>query len=98
MNKPALSPIEAQLKSIQTLIQAAKFNDAITLSETLLAQSNDKKQQAELWYLVAVAQRYDKQFPKALVSINQLLELEQNHSRGNQEQGYIHLALDQASQ
>ncbi len=98
MNKPALSPIEAQLKSIQQLIQVAKFSDAITLSEKRLAQSSDKKHQAELWYLIAVAQRYDKQFSKALVSINQLLELEQNHSRANQEQGYINLALGQTSQ
>jgi tetratricopeptide (TPR) repeat protein len=89
------SAIEDQLKSIQQLIQATKFNDAITQSKQLQKQTTDQQLQIELWYLIAVAQRYAKTIPVALNSINELLKLDETHSRANQEQGFIHLALDE---
>ncbi|WP_220464135.1 MULTISPECIES: tetratricopeptide repeat-containing sulfotransferase family protein [unclassified Colwellia] len=87
--------IEEQLKSIQQLIQTTKFNDAITQSKQLQKQTTDQEHQIELWYLIAVAQRYAKTIPAALSSINELLKLDETHSRANQEQGFIHLALDE---
>ena len=39
--------IETQLKSIQQLIQTAKFNDAINQSTQLLEQTSDKQNQIE---------------------------------------------------
>lgn len=75
-----------------------KFNDAIEQSEQLLEQTSNEQQQVELWYLIAVAQRYRKDFTKALSCINKLLKLDETHSRANQEQGYIHLALHQPTQ
>jgi tetratricopeptide (TPR) repeat protein len=86
---------EDQLKSIQQLIQTTKFNDAITQSKQLQKQTTDQEHQIELWYLIAVAQRYAKTIPAALSSINELLKLDETHSRANQEQGFIHLALDE---
>ena len=85
--------VEEQLKSIQQLIQTTRFTDAIKQSKQLQQQITDKKEQIELWYLIAVAQRYAKTFTLALTSINELLKLDTTHSRANQEQGYIHLAL-----
>jgi tetratricopeptide (TPR) repeat protein len=93
LEKSPSSSIEPQLKSIQQLIQAARFNDAIKQSKQLLEKYCDKHHQIELWYLLAVAQRYAKIFSQALASINALLVLDETHSRGNQEQGYIHLTL-----
>ncbi len=90
--------IETQLKSIQQLIQTAKFNEAINQSTQLLEQTSDKQNQIELQYLIAVAQRYAKMLPQALASIKVLLELDQTHSRANQEQGFIYLALHQPAQ
>ncbi|MBA6291547.1 sulfotransferase [Colwellia sp. MB3u-70] len=87
--------MEEQLKSIQQLIQTTKFNDAITQSKQLQKQTTDQEHQIELWYLIAVAQRYAKTIPAALSSINELLKLDETHSRANQEQGFIHLALDE---
>ncbi|MBA6327824.1 sulfotransferase [Colwellia sp. MB02u-6] len=87
--------MEDQLKSIQQLIQTTKFNDAITQSKQLQKQTTDQQLQIELWYLIAVAQRYAKTIPAALSSINELLKLDETHSRANQEQGFIHLALDE---
>jgi tetratricopeptide (TPR) repeat protein len=89
------SAIEEQLKSIQQLIQTTKFNDAITQSKQLQKQTTDQQLQIELWYLIAVAQRYAKTIPAALSSINELLKLDETHSRANQEQGFIHLALSE---
>lgn len=90
--------IETQLKSIQQLIQTTKFNDAIKQSEQLLEQTSEQQHQIELWYLIAVAQRYAKDLSKALTSINQLLKLDETHSRANQEQGYIYLAMNKPTQ
>ena len=92
------SSIENQLRSIQKLIQTAKFNDAINESKQLQKQTTNKLHQIELWYLIAVAQRYAKEFTQALVSINELLKLDDNHSRANQEQGFIYLALAESVQ
>lgn len=97
MNTNSLPSIEAQLKSIQQLIQTAKFNDAINQSKQLLKQTSDTQDQVEFWYLIAVAQRYAKSLPDALISINTLLKLDESHSRANQEKGFISLALGETS-
>ncbi|MBA6287521.1 tetratricopeptide repeat protein, partial [Colwellia sp. MB3u-4] len=95
MDTRSHSANEDQLKSIQQLIQTTKFNDAITQSKQLQKQTTDQEHQIELWYLIAVAQRYAKTIPAALSSINALLKLDETHSRANQEQGFIYLALDE---
>lgn len=87
----------SQLKSIQQLIQTAKFNQAIKQAEQLQQQTTDIEQQVELWYLIAVAQRYEKSFSQAFISIQELLKLNSSHSRAYQEQGYINLALKQST-
>lgn len=87
----------SQLKSIQQLIQTAKFNQAIKQAEQLQQQTTDTEQQVELWYLTAVAQRYEKSFSQAFISIQELLKLNSSHSRAYQEQGYINLALKQST-
>jgi tetratricopeptide (TPR) repeat protein len=92
------SLIENQLKSIQQLIQQAKFNDAIKLSKQLQEQTKDQQHHIELWYLIAIAQRYSKEFSNALLSITELLKLDELHSRANQEHGYIYLALHKPRQ
>lgn len=98
MNKKNLPTIESQLKSIQQLIQTTKFNDAINQSKQLQKQTTDQQHQVQLWYLIAVAQRYAKNFSEALVSINELLKLDDEHSRANQEKGFINVALDEPIQ
>ena len=87
--------IDAQAASIQQLIQSAKFIDAISQAKQLLEEESNPAHQIELWYLIAVAQRYARQLAQALTSINALLALDNNHSRAHQELGYIHLALNE---
>jgi tetratricopeptide (TPR) repeat protein len=98
LNNTTFPPIETHLKSIQTLIQTAKFNEAIAQSKALQQQVTKQQDHIELWYLMAIAQRYSKEFTQALTSINALLELDTLHSRANQEQGYTHLALNKVKQ
>jgi tetratricopeptide (TPR) repeat protein len=87
-----------KIKSIQQLIQSAKFDEAIKQGKQLLQQAPDKSQQIEIWYLIAVAQRYSKLFPQAYISIQELLSLNDTHSRAYQEQGYINLSLEKYNQ
>ncbi|MGB1198584.1 MAG: sulfotransferase [Thalassotalea sp.] len=98
MDNTSSSVIEAQLKSIQQLIQSAKFTDAIQQGKQCLNEITDPQQQAECWYLIAVAQRYQKSYEQALESVEQLLSINEKHSRAYQEQGYIYLALNQLTQ
>jgi tetratricopeptide (TPR) repeat protein len=98
LNKATFLTIDTQLKSIQKLIQTAKFTDAIKQAKKLLQETKDKQHQIELWYLIAIAQRYSKEFSHALISINELLKLDEAHSRANQEHGYINLSLQQTKQ
>jgi len=101
LEKISPSSIENQLKTIQKLIQQAKFNDAIKLSKQLQEQTREQQEQQEqiqLWYLITIAQRYNKEFSNALISISELLKLDESHSRANQENGYINLALQQPKQ
>lgn len=93
--KNPTSSMELTLKSIQQLIKNAQFIDAIKQTKILLKNNKNKLEQIELWYLQAVAQRYNKAYNDALESINELLKLKKEHSRGNQEQGHIYLSLDQ---
>ncbi|MBA6391854.1 sulfotransferase [Colwellia sp. BRX10-3] len=95
MDNTSHPSIESQLKSIQKLIQATKFDEAIKQCKQLQTQSTDSQDNIELWYLIAVAQRYAKTLPLALISINELLKLENKHSRANQEKGFIYLALNE---
>ncbi len=83
---------------MQQLIRAAKFNEAIEQSKQLLKQTSDTQHCSELWYLIAVAQRYIKEYSQALSSIKHLLSYDKNHSRAYQEQGYINLLLNQPLQ
>jgi len=97
LDKTAFPSFESQLKAIQQLIQTAKFNDAIKQGKQQIEQTDDKQQKIELWYLIAVAQRYGKAASQALFSINELLRLDETHSRANQELGYINLALGEST-
>ena len=98
MENSSTASIDIQLKSIQQLIQTAKFSDAINQSKQLLRKTSDKQNNIELWYLIAVAQRYAKDFTSALSSVDELLKHDVTHSRAHQEQGFINLALDQPIQ
>ena len=103
LNKPISPELAAQIKAIQQLIQTAKFDEAILQATTLQEQISsthplEKQPLIELWYLIAVAQRYKKAYNEALNSVQALLKLNTSHARAYQEQGYLQLALAKPSQ
>jgi len=98
LNTTTFPTIDKQLKSLQQLIQTAKFNEAIKQGKLLQHEVKDQQHQIELWYLIAIAQRYAKDLSSALTSIEQLLKIDESHSRAHQEHGYISLALQQPLQ
>ncbi len=94
MDKTAPLSIESQLKSIQQLIQSAKFDDAIKQCEQLQEYTDEHSHNSEILYLKAVALRYAKEYVKAQSCIKALLQQTETHSRANQELGYLYLALE----
>jgi tetratricopeptide (TPR) repeat protein len=94
----SLPTIESQLKSIQQLIQKANFNDSINQCAELIELSHNTADKVEIYYLQAVAHRYNQDPSNALVIIKQLLTLNETHSRAHQELGHIYLALQQTEQ
>lgn len=98
MNNKSSPSITTQLNAIKKLIQTAKFDQAMSTSHQLLQQTLSQDDEVELWYLLAVAQRYNKNIPEALDSITTLLKLNNSHARAFQEKGYSLLALSKHEQ
>lgn len=88
-----------QHSDIQTRIQQAisnsQFKSAITMCKEGIEQSTGTSAVA-FWYLKAVAQRLSGQIDHALESLHTLLELQPDHGRAYQEQGYCFLAKKQS--
>ena len=98
MSNQQSSTIDSALINIKSLIQKAKFLDAITEAEQLNTQITSEQHQIEVYYLMAVAQRYSRQYQQALTSLQALLSMAPTHSRAYQEQGYNFLKLDKTPQ
>lgn len=92
-----LATFELEVKAVQKLIQTRKFSLAISQCKHLHQQTTEQTKHIELWYLMAVAQRYAQNFSQALQSIQELMQLDDKHSRAHQEKGYINLALQQTN-
>ncbi|MEM6708945.1 MAG: sulfotransferase [Pseudomonadota bacterium] len=76
-------------RSIQTLLEAARFDDALAATDAALKLARTADEQAPLHYLRAVALRYGGRAADALAAINAHLVLSPNNARGYQEQGHI---------
>ncbi|WP_338401480.1 sulfotransferase [Neptunicella marina] len=84
-----------QTQQLQQLIQQAKFSQAIEQATTLLQQADNTQRQADILYLLTVAERYANHAENSLQCVEQLLALNAVHARGWQEKGYIYLKLQQ---
>ncbi|MBT8087582.1 MAG: tetratricopeptide repeat protein, partial [Gammaproteobacteria bacterium] len=72
----------ADLKSIQRLIVAKRFDDALVELGDLL---RDEPNNQEALYMTAVCQRYQRQFDAALESLGRLKSMAPEHGRAHQE-------------
>ena len=78
------------LEDVRKLITAGDFASAIS-KLSLELKSNSKN--IELLYLLSVSYRYNKNYPKAIESLNSLFALNPEHSRAFQEMGHIYRAM-----
>ena len=88
----------------RALIQRADFAGAERVAAAALADGSGAQSaagQAELLYVLAVAQRYAKKMPAALATLDRLLAIDPEYARAHQERGHVLLTdnqLDQARQ
>ena len=85
-----------KLTQAKELIQTARFGDAITALEQLLASEPEGDDRIEALYLLAVAQRYGNRRREALATLESLLADNPEHARAHQERGHIFLSLNRS--
>ena len=78
------------------LIQTARFGEAISLLGNTLAAEPDDDVRTEVLYMLAVAQRYNKQSGEALATLDTLLGENPEHARAHQERGHLFLSLNRS--
>src|SRR5580704_17364423 len=82
---PPKSRIEAQVLRLRDLLERRQFASALAEAKTLLAEVPENR---DVWYMVAVSQRYLQRIPDALSTLTQLERLHPNYSRLYQERGH----------
>ncbi|MEX2353669.1 MAG: tetratricopeptide repeat protein, partial [Gammaproteobacteria bacterium] len=85
------------LTRAKSLIQSARFTDAINLLTTLASRTPVDAVTSEARYILAVAYRYEKDYPSALHILDELVTNHPDMGRAYQEQGYNYLALNRAN-
>jgi tetratricopeptide (TPR) repeat protein len=94
-----LSSPEQTLKHIQQLISQSDFAAAQRSANELLEQTNlDLGSKVMCWYLLGVSFRLQKNHQTAIEAIFNLLKLNPQHARAQQELGYNYRALGQGKQ
>lgn len=78
------------------LIRTARFDQAISLLENLLDSGPDDDDRTEARYMLAVAQRYNKQPGEALATLDILLGENPEYARAHQERGHLFLSLNRS--
>ena len=78
------------LEDVKKLITAGDFSSAIS---KLLLELTSNSNNIELLYLLSVSYRYNKNYSKAIESLNSLFALNPEHSRALQEMGHIYRAM-----
>ena len=87
------SPVEVEVARLRTLMEKGQFAAALTDAETLLRQVPENR---DVWYIMAVSQRYLQRIPDALATLARLEQLHPGYSRLFQERGHCYVALKEA--
>jgi tetratricopeptide (TPR) repeat protein len=83
------------LEQAKALIQGTRFGEAAALLHSLLETPLSRTDEVEVLYLLAVAQRYTRQYRHALQSLDVLLTKDAGYARAYQELGHTHLAMNE---
>jgi tetratricopeptide (TPR) repeat protein len=84
---------EALLDDIKSLLRAGDFAKAEQQLLDIVAAGSDHD---EVFYMLAVCQRYLKKYSAALSNLDKLKSLVPDHSRGHQETGHVYKAMNRA--
>ncbi len=88
------SRIETEVMRLRALLERGQFSAALADAKFLLTEVPENR---DLWYIVAVSQRYLHSIPAALSTLAQLERLHPEYSRLYQERGHCYVALREAA-
>jgi tetratricopeptide (TPR) repeat protein len=89
----ARSHIETEVLRLRALLEKGELSEALQGAESLLQEVPENR---DVWYLIAVSQRYLKRIPEALATLARFEQLHPDYSRLFQERGHCHVALREA--
>ena len=88
LNAPK-SSIEMEVLRIRGLLEKSQFAQALPAAEALLAKVPENR---DVWYMLAVAQRYLGRIPEALATLERFETIHPDYSRLFQERGHCCVA------
>jgi tetratricopeptide (TPR) repeat protein len=88
------SRIETEVIRLRASLERGQFPAALAEAKSLLTEVPENR---DLWYIVAVSQRYLHSIPEALSTLAQLERLHPEYSRLYQERGHCYVALREAA-
>jgi len=88
-----VSAVESEVLRLRALMEKGQFGAALSDAQTLLGQVPENR---DVWYIIAVCQRYLQRIPDALATLKRLEQIHPQYSRLFQERGHCHVALKQA--
>lgn len=89
-----VEPPAGSLEEAKALLQGSRLNEAAAILRTLLETPLSPQDEVEALYMLAVIQRYSRQYGSALHTLEAVLSIDPEYSRAFQEQGHSYLALN----
>jgi tetratricopeptide (TPR) repeat protein len=89
----ARSRIETEVLRLRALLEKGELTEALEGAQSLLQEVPENR---DVWYLIAVSQRYLKRIPEALATLARFEQLHPGYSRLFQERGHCYAALREA--
>ena len=86
---PPKSSIETEVLEIRGLLEKSQFAQALAAAEALLGKVPENR---DVWYMLAVAQRYLGRIPEALATLQRFETIHPDYSRLFQERGHCCVA------
>ncbi len=88
-----VSHIESEVVRLRALMEKGQFAAALSGATALLEEVPENR---DVWYVIAVCQRYLQRIPDALATLERLEKIHPDYSRLFQERGHCYVALRQA--
>jgi len=88
-----VSRIESEVVRLRALMEKGQFAAALSGATALLEEVPENR---DVWYVIAVCQRYLQRIPDALATLERFEKIHPDYSRLFQERGHCYVALRQA--